>query len=486
MLETQHRILIVAFDGLQLAQVTPQLMPNLSALASDGVTFMNHHPVYPSVTRTNVASMVTGCYPGKHGLVANNLVIRDFNPIQSIPALEPELTQVFKTTGRVLLVPTLADILYNNGMEFIAIGTGTSGNAYIQNPNAESKGGVTIHPDFCLPRRLHKELLERFGDWPDKEMTNTPLMEHAVQIMTNYILSERDPTVALIWFSEPDSSQHKQGVGSRMAVNSLRSADEQLGRLLKWLEETNRISDTDILIVSDHGYSTITSVVDIEMELVKAGFPTKGEPHKVIVAPNGGSVLFYSSEKDYSLMNRLTEWLMQQPWCGTLITSKENEIPGTLPAHLIGYEGPRSPELVMSFKWTSAVNSSGFAGHCYSTGGTSDLGQHGSMSRHEMHNVLIATGPSFKKYYQVSNPSGNADITPTILEILGIGRDHSMDGRVLKESLSANRAPDNIKWSTNTHNEQLTTQVGIYRQHLKISRAGKALYIDEGNSHLDG
>ena len=57
-------VLIAVFDGLQPAQVIPELMPNLASLAAQGITFTNHHPVYPSVTRVNVSSVVTGRYPG--------------------------------------------------------------------------------------------------------------------------------------------------------------------------------------------------------------------------------------------------------------------------------------------------------------------------------------------------------------------------------------------------------------------------------------
>ena len=62
-----HTVLIVVFDGLQPTQVNPGLMPNLSEYAARGVTFSRHHPVYPTVTRTNAASMVTGRVPGGHG-----------------------------------------------------------------------------------------------------------------------------------------------------------------------------------------------------------------------------------------------------------------------------------------------------------------------------------------------------------------------------------------------------------------------------------
>ena len=70
-------VLIIVFDGLQPSQITEQDMPNLSRLASKGVVFQHNHNVYPTVTRTNVASLVTGRNPGAHGLIANTLVMRD-------------------------------------------------------------------------------------------------------------------------------------------------------------------------------------------------------------------------------------------------------------------------------------------------------------------------------------------------------------------------------------------------------------------------
>ena len=139
-------VLIVAFDGLQPSQVTPELMPNLAAFGAAGVTFGNHHAVFPTVTRVNAASMVTGRYPGAHGLAANTVVFRDYDPHLVFSAMEPTLARVAAKTGRVLLAPTLGDILSRHKEEYIAIVTGTSGNAYVHNPNADRAGGATIHP----------------------------------------------------------------------------------------------------------------------------------------------------------------------------------------------------------------------------------------------------------------------------------------------------------------------------------------------------
>ena len=166
------RILIVAFDGLQPSQVRADLAPNLAAFADGGVTFARNHPVFPTVTRINVASLVTGRHPGAHGLAGNTVVMRDYDPHNILEAMEPQLSRVAERTGDVLLTPTLADILHAHGQEFIAVGVGTSGNAYVQNPRAETLGGATIHPEFCMPRDLHDEIVERFGPWPAKASPN--------------------------------------------------------------------------------------------------------------------------------------------------------------------------------------------------------------------------------------------------------------------------------------------------------------------------
>ena len=467
------RILIAAFDGLQPAQVRPDLAPNLARFADGGVFFENHHPVFPSVTRINAASMVTGRYSGGHGLAANMMVARDYDPTEAFSALEPTLAAVKRKTGRALLAPTLADILSEHGLEYTAIGVGTSGNAYVHNPRADESGGATIHPDFTLPYSLNDRLRSRFGDWPDEAMPNTPRLDHAVRILTEHILPERQPAAALIWSSEPDKAQHAHGVGSEMSDRAIREADERFGRILHWLESNGR-ADTDIFVISDHGYSTVQEVVHVEWYVRDAGFSEED----VIVAPNGGSVLFYTSGPEIS--QQLAAWLMERSWCGALVASQTaGDIEGTLPLALAGGDGPRAPELAMSFGWDSRPNDAGYNGFVHSAGGAPGLGQHGSMSRHEMNNVLLARGPSFKSGVRIQSPTGNVDLAPTVLELLGLPVPADMEGRVILEALAS--GPDSVEWSSETHRAERETAAGMYCQHVRTSHVEDTAYIDEGN-----
>lgn len=474
-------MLIVAFDGLQPAQVTPSLMPNLAAFAADGVVFDKHHAVYPTVTRTNAASMVTGKYPGGHGLAANVLVMRDYEPYKAFSAMQPTLADVAERNLPVLLAPTLAELLsQHGGGEYVAVGTGTSGNAYVHNPNAARVGGATIHPDFCLPPALHEDIIGRFGEWSPEGETNVDRLKRAVDIMTEYVLVERKPTVGFVWFSEPDHAQHAHGVGSDVGRRALREADDQFGRLLSWLDRNGMAADADVMVVSDHGYSTIEEVVDVEGLVRRAGFPSGNEAGGVTIATNGGSVMFYAHGRDAGTADRLAEWLMAQRWCGAVVASDAvGEIAGALPASVVGVEGERSPDIAMSFGWDSRSNAAGYAGYAFSTGGAAGLGQHGSMSRHDMRNVMFARGGSFRRGVRIASPTGNIDLAPTILHLLGVEGGDAMDGRVLHEGLRDGGAVD---WQTDAYEaERRLAGGGMYRQRIVVSRVGGTAYVDEGS-----
>ena len=81
------RIILAVFDGLQPTQINKKLTPNLYQYSERACFFENNHAVFPTVTRINAATLVTGVYPGLHGLPANSFVdqesqgkngIRDF------------------------------------------------------------------------------------------------------------------------------------------------------------------------------------------------------------------------------------------------------------------------------------------------------------------------------------------------------------------------------------------------------------------------
>jgi arylsulfatase A-like enzyme len=101
-----------------------------------------------------------------------------------------------------------------------------------------------------------------------------------------------------------------------------------------------------------------------------------------------------------------------------------------------------------------------------------------------MHNTLIAAGPGFRRGYTNELPSGNVDLAPTILRILGITPPQRLDGRILSEAM-ANK--DAVMLQPETRKIDVTKDFpsGIWRQSLQTSRVGSTEYLDEGNGRFE-
>ena len=473
------KILVVSFDGLQPSQINEELMPNLYGYLKDGVIFRNHHAVYPSVTRINSTSMFTGRYPGSHGIAANEVVMRDFNNDLVFSVMEPILEKVRHELGQVLFVENLGDILSKFGEKFIAVGAGTTGNSFLQNPNANLNGGAVVNPDFTLPKKLGKRLNSKFGNWPLETLPNEKRLKYCVDLMTEYFIPEINPKVGLIWFSEPDKSHHADGVGFELGNQAIRYSDKCFGELISKIYNQKNSENTNVFVISDHGYSTIKDVINVKKELINIGFLENEHDNKILIAENGGSVLFYVKNSDKNIATELARTLMQFEWCGPMFHSKEiGKIEGLLPSDLIGIEGPRCADITMSFQWNSEKNASGYKGMVYSSGGDINLGTHGSISKHEMNNIFGAFGPDFKKGLVCTNPTGNIDLTPTIINLLRINTDTPFDGRVINEAFKDYDRNEEIYVSKKEYNSEYINDDVSYKQKLIISSVEKTQYVD--------
>lgn len=429
------RVLIAVFDGLQPSQICNESTPVINELAKNGVRFQHNHAVFPTVTRSNAASLVTGLTPGKHGLTANKSVFPEYSCTEVVDALVPKLPEINKLTGgRLLLAPTVGELISQQDLKWISVVGGTSGNAYIQHPNADKFGDVVIHPEFTNPSHHHETIISRFGNWPAKESPAAELLIRTADVTIKYALDELDPDVLLVWFPEPDTSQHAFGIDSAQAKDMYSLADQQLGRIITSID--SRDGPPDVIVVSDHGYSTIDSVVDIESEFAKAGFHTDTGTDRIVVAENGGSLLMYIPSGDRALAGRLVEWLISRDWVGAVAAESTNPNSGKYATIAdIGLNGQRSPHVVAVLKSWDTLLPAPLARTGIATGGLIGAGSHGGGSESELHNTLIASGPSFRSRFESRKPSGNIDLTPTILHLLGLPVPDHLEGRVLSEAL---------------------------------------------------
>jgi arylsulfatase A-like enzyme len=266
---------------------------------------------------------------------------------------------------------------------------------------------------------------------------------------------------------------------------ALESSDRKLAEVLADLDRRGLRERTDVFVVSDHGFSTIETPVDPARALREAGFPVYREfpaapkSGDILVIGQGGSVLFHIINHDAATARKLVEFLQQQSFSGVVLTREPME--GTFTLDQARIHAPQAPDVVLSMRWSADQSRTGARGLIASDGGSRSAGNHASLSRFDMHNTLVGAGPDLKKGFNDTFPTGNTDLAPTILWLLGVKAPaEPMDGRVLSEALAVD-APPVSQPSTNRLEAVRTHEKFTWRQYLQVSRVNQTIYLDEGN-----
>jgi arylsulfatase A-like enzyme len=293
------------------------------------------------------------------------------------------------------------------------------------------------------------------------------------------------PVFSLLWLGNPDLTQHDSAPGAPSALAAIKASDQNLAAVLSALDRQGVRETTDVFVVSDHGFSTIGRSIDLRKILNEAGFAAKTEfdnepkPGEIILVGNGGSVLFYVIEHDAAVTRRLVQFLQQSDFAGVIFTRQPME--GTFGLEQAMVQSDHAPDVVMAFRWNDSKNQFGVPGMIDADWQRkAGEGTHATLSRFDMHNMLIAAGPDFRRGQTDDLPSGNVDLAATILRILGITPPQKLDGRILSEAMADIDLPV-LKPETKTIEAQKNFAAGTWRQSLQISRVGSTVYLDEGN-----
>jgi hypothetical protein len=199
-----------------------------------------------------------------------------------------------------------------------------------------------------------------------------------------------------------------------------------------------------------------------------------------MVVSDGGVVLFYVTGHDASEIKTTIRALQAWPYTGVVFSQKS--ISGTFPLADVHMDSPYAPDIVVALRWNLDVSKYGVPGmmYCDRDYDLPNKGSHSTLSPTEMHNTGVAFGPDFVPGMTDSLPTGNIDIAPTILWILGVQPKRPMSGRVLTEALTIPGPP--VGQPQTHHEEAIWNGDGfVWRQYLEISEVNGVRYYDQGN-----
>ena len=490
----RRHVVVVVWDGMRPDFVTKENTPTLWKLSGEGVTFRNHHAVYPSATNVNGTALVTGVYPGKNGVIANHAYRPEIDRRRAIEVETPAAVQKGDelSAGKYISVPTIAELVQRAGGR-TAIGTAKTVGLLLDRQvgfgpsEARVKNSVTLFAGKTLPSSTLAPITGALGPFPSNHLQQDTW---TTKTLTDFLWKDGVPAFSILWLGEPDLTEHESAPGAPAALSAIKSSDQNLAAVLAALDRHHAREATDVFVLSDHGFSTIERSVDLRKILKDAGFEAKtefkDEPKRgeIMLAGNGGSVLFYviPQARNATITRRLVEFLQQSDFAGVIFTKEPMQ--GTFGLDQAKIDNQHAPDVVMAFRWNDSRNQfdvPGMINADWQRG--AGKGTHATLSRFDMHNVLITAGPDFRRGQGNDLPSGNVDLAPTILRILGITAPQQLDGRILSEAMAGASIPKPSA-ETKTVEVKKDFAAGTWRQSLKISRVGSTIYLDEGNGRF--
>jgi arylsulfatase A-like enzyme len=492
-------VVVLVWDGMRPDLINETNTPALYQLARRGTFFQNNHSVYFSSTEVNGTALATGDYPQHGGIIANEEFRPDINPRKPVAmeALDTIRKGDAASGGNYLRAPTAAETLQRAGLRTAIAGSKPVAMLQDRADRPANASNVVLFEGRTLPAGILDNITGALGAFPGWSDNKTNRDAWTTGALIGPLWEKDVPAFSLLWLAEPDQTQHNFSPGSPQGLAAIRSSDNNLARVVAALKEKGVFDNTDLLVVSDHGFSTLASGVDVAARLNDNGFsatreftksPAKG---KVLVAGNGASVLLYVEGHDEKTLNRLVNFLQNEDYVGVIFTKRPEQ--GTFPFRDALIDSPDAPDLAFSTRWTDGKNRSSLAGEIIEdisgaryrtvTRLAVPKGGHASLSPFDLHNTLVAAGPDFRRGFVDEFPSGNVDVAPTVLHILGVKPRQPMDGRVLSEALAGGMdtaakfpPPKTSRLEATNKLEKL-----VWRQYLKRTEFNGVIYLDEGN-----
>jgi hypothetical protein len=403
--------LMMVWDGLRPDVVNPSDTPNLVAIEREGVSFVHHHSVFPTVTMVDAAALATGSDPDHGGIFGDSMYLLPTlgaDAASSVPKLGELLNAPLDLensarlaalnssggfNGYLLGVEGVAQQILREG-GYVAI-VGKQGPTFlfddqVDRHSASSSNYLFVADDLARPQLSSEEAaskpplsLGELNSIADRDHWFAGLVIDRALPAARVASSEGRPALIVLWQHNPDLVQHIAGLGTQPALNALRESDANLAAICAAISRLGLAHRTDLMVVSDHGFATIRMSVSLADLLVTAGIKKSADSTDIVIARNGGADFVYlspaafeSEEARRATLARIVDFAEAQEWCGPIFskkpstdntqTSRQNHvgwIPGTFAQEVLElYNLRRSPDLIISFRELPAVDNRSLTG----------------------------------------------------------------------------------------------------------------------------
>jgi len=262
----------------------------LKHLAAEGAAARGVIGVLPTVTYPSHTTMITGVRPAVHGIYTNRI-------------LDPEdrSNGAWYWYAEDIHAPTLVSAVRARGLHVAAIGWPVSVgmDADVLMPEFERSGhreGLEMLRALSRPSNLLDE-----ASSAAEHPTPWPLTDQARADAAAWTIRQYRPDLLLLHLVGTDEAQHKYGPETPEAFAAIAAADRHVKTVLSALDDTGLRPQTDVVIVSDHGFVPIRQQLQVNAAFKQHGWIETDWSGRITswrayFHPSGGSAFVYVKE----------------------------------------------------------------------------------------------------------------------------------------------------------------------------------------------
>jgi predicted AlkP superfamily pyrophosphatase or phosphodiesterase len=267
-------VLMISIDGMKPEYITQAdahglKIPFLRSLMSDGAYADGVTGVWPTVTYPSHTTLITGVWPAEHGIY-NNL---EFDPGQ-------HFNGDWYWYAAKIRVPTLWQAAHGAGLHTASVGwpvtVGAAGVDWLipeywrtMGPRSnDNPSDRLLMAALARPADLLAQLEPAAGPYMMGNDTDIEGDEEKTRYSLE-ILRRYKPDFMTIHLSSLDESEHMHGPFSPEADADLEALDGMVARLAH--QAIANHPDAVVVVVSDHGFLTLTHAVNLFIPFLQAG-----------------------------------------------------------------------------------------------------------------------------------------------------------------------------------------------------------------------
>ena len=312
LLEPVFNTIVVVVDGLHPDQFTNATqMPNLNALIAEtcsdpgcphATVYQQARAVMTTETGPNHAAMMTGGYVEQHGLPGDDLFNRATGELETSEG-RPELVMAETLFDRIETeapwLETAAVVGKTTLRGMFDCTRDAEGNCGTSSANPEGIPVTHVAPDILAGAAEPQDVDPQGYDCPAENASGTGYAEDVCIMDTTLdVLSTEDPDFTLVNLALTDGFQHLHGRGSPDHLAAVADADEQIGRLVEYLQESGKWQHASVIVTADHNFASATAGLPTNRILLDGVFGTVTDPEPFEVVTTGGYASVYLTEAD--------------------------------------------------------------------------------------------------------------------------------------------------------------------------------------------